>query len=195
MIMKTIYAFVCAIVLAGSAQAMSTPVDLNDFFADPTVIVELDGSSAMLSEDPGFSMVLLSNDPGLFDPNIIIPGPGVQVVFEFDFVEDTGNDDEFSAFIIDAITGLPAGPAFEFFIDASASGSFAFDISSLTGKTLGLQFQLSALFGDTGFGSTARVSNVHLLEAIPEPSDFALLSAGMVAMGFYVWRRKSVAAR
>ena len=44
------------------APATITPVNLNDFFADPTVSVAPDGSSAVISEDLFFSPVLLSNE-------------------------------------------------------------------------------------------------------------------------------------
>ena len=131
--------------LANEASATTlTPIDLNDFFADPTVTVAPDGNSASLQEDPALSVVLLSNNPGLGDPNVVIPGPGTSLIFDFVFSEPVNNDDEFGAFVIDAATGLSAGPAFEFFTQVSSLGTVTFDISSLVGQTLGLQFQLAA---------------------------------------------------
>lgn len=64
-----------------SLQAAS--VDLNDFFADQTVAVVTDGSSALLSEDPQFSEVVLANDPGLGDPQVIIAAPGFGLIFDY----------------------------------------------------------------------------------------------------------------
>lgn len=193
--MKTICTSLLGIFLAVSVQAMSTPIDLNDFFADPTVTVSVDGTSATFTEDALFSAVLLSNDPGLGDPNVILPGPGVRLVFDFLFDEPgtpSVNDDEFSGFLIDASTGTSVGPAFEFFIRDSATGTVQIDLSSLTGMTLGLQFQLSMLFGDVDLDSTLTVSNLHLVqpEAIPEPTDIALLTVGALFTGFQICRRR-----
>ena len=76
------------------------------------------------------------------------------------------------------MAGLSPGPAFEFFTDSSSTGTVSFDLTSLTGETLGLQFQLSALFSDTGFDSTLTVSNVRLEQsgapAVPEPMSLAV---------------------
>ena len=139
------------------------PIALSDnFFADPSVEVAADGSEATLVEDELLSPILLSNDPGLGDADVIIPGPGTIVEFDYEFIEVAGNDDEFGAFIIDAATGLSAG--LEFFTDASSAGSIRFDLSSLVDLTLGLQFQLTSLPGDTSFDSVVRISNLTLME-------------------------------
>src|SRR5438445_10676534 len=93
-------------ILAGPAQALAGSINLNDFFADPTVTVAPDGLSAVLKEDPVTGFVLLANDPGLGDPNVILPGAGVSLIFDFTFAQGPpGNNDEFGAFIIDANTG------------------------------------------------------------------------------------------
>ena len=183
-----------AILLAGLALsfgANATSIDLNDFYADPTVTVAVDGSSATLAEDPSFYAVILSNDPGLGDPNVIVPDVGVGLFFDYVFTEAIGNDDEFGAFIIDGVTGSSIGSAFEFYTQSSGSGTLMFDLTSLVGQTLGLQFQLSALFSDTDFSSTLEISNVRL-EAIsvPEPSMLFLVLIGLI-VGATVQQRTS----
>ena len=176
------------LVIATTWPLSAAPIDLNDFFADPSVTVAPDGSSATLSEDPLLGAVLLSNDPGLGDPNVILPSPGALLSFQFDFVEAAGHNDEFGVFVIDATTGLSAGAAFEFFTQVSSAGTIAFDLTTLVGRTLGLQFQLSALPSDPGVGSQVRVSNASL-DPIPEPTTAILLGS---ALALIALKRRSM---
>ena len=79
--------------------ANATFIDLNDFFADPTVTVESTGFSALIEEDAGLEPefpVILSNDPYLGDPEVIFPG---LLSFEYDFMEGFENNDEFRSHI------------------------------------------------------------------------------------------------
>ena len=168
--------------------ANATIISLNDFYADPTVTVAPDGSSATMIEDPDLILVLLSNDPGLgksSEPNVIVPGLGIYLVFHYNFVNGTIGGHEFGAFVIDSDTGLSAGPAFEFFTTSTDYGNVSFDLSSLADKTLGLQFQLSSPFEDADLDSTLTVSNVQL-QPIPEPTTLLLLATGLVGMAGYV---------
>ena len=76
--------------MAASAQAV--PINLNDFsfFLGDPVTIAPDGSSATIGELDGVSPVLLFNDPGApIDPNpeVIIAGPGVSLIFDYNFVE------------------------------------------------------------------------------------------------------------
>lgn len=180
----------CALLLSISfvgRDAYAVPINLNDFFADPTVAIAADGYSAVLSEDPFFTPILLANDPGLGDPNVIVPGVGFQLMFDFDFSEGVADDDEFGAFVLDGATGLSVGAGFEIFIQNTSSGSVSFDLTSLVGQTLGLQFQLSALPGDAGLGSTLTLSNVRIEGAIgiPEPSSLTLAATWIGLIGVF----------
>jgi hypothetical protein len=52
--------------------------------------------------------VLLSDDPGLGDPEVIfteIGGVGQILSFDYNFAESTGNDDEFRAVVFGSDTG------------------------------------------------------------------------------------------
>jgi hypothetical protein len=163
-------------------------IDLNDFYADPTVIVAPDGTSAFFTEDPIFQVAILGNDPGLGDPEVILAEfGGIPQVLTFDylFAEGAGEDDEFAAFLIDADTGFEVGAPYEFFTGSAGAGSVRWDLTGLQGYTLGMQFQLSSLFLDTGFTSTLEVSDL-TLSAVPEPSTLLLLLAGGLAV--FSWR-------
>jgi hypothetical protein len=174
-----------------SVSATPIPIDLNDFFADPTVTVSVDGSQADFTEDPPFTSVVLVNDPSLGDPNVIIPGPGVAVEFSFDFNRPAGNVDEFSAFVIDAATGLSAGAAYEFFLGITTTGTHQIDISTLAGQTLGFRFALTSLPGDGGTDSTLTVLNVRLVtsNSVDAPATLALMFSGLAGLVGYGQRR------
>lgn len=178
---------------SGFNSAHAALIDLHDFYSDPTVTVSpawSPGLTATFTEDPLLTPVLLSNDPGLSDDEVIfaeIGGVGQILSFNFDFVEPAGNHDEFGAFVIDASTGLSAGAPFEFFVDYTDSGAVSFDLSSLSGEILGLQFQLSAF--DFDLGSTLTISNVEL-NPVPVPGAVLLAGLGLVTSAFGILRKK-----
>ena len=185
----------------GYNSAHADFLDLGDYYAFPSpegdfyhsdpvrITVSSNGLTAILTEDPGHTPVLLSNDPYCGDPHVILPeigGVGQILFFDFDFVEPGGpsvNNDEFGVFIIDN-TGYSPGPAWEFYVQNTASGTVSFDLSSLSGPTyepLGLQFQLSALPGDVSLDSTLTISNVRLVP-VPGAVLLACIGMGMSAM-------------
>jgi hypothetical protein len=165
-------------------SASATLINLNDFTKDPTVTVAVDGSSAVIAEDSALSVVLLSNNPALGDPNVIFPASGLTLLFDYAFVQPPpNNQDEFGAFVVDAASGGSAGSAFEFFTQTASSGTVGFDLSSLASSTIGLQFQLSALPGDAALDSTVTISNVRLEAlAVLEPGSGSLILAGLCGM-------------
>jgi hypothetical protein len=165
-------------------------INLNDFFADPTVTVAADGSSAFFAEEPGFSTVSLSNDPGLGDPNVIIPGAGIGLFFDYSFVEAAGEDDSVFQFVLDGVTGGSLGAMFEFSSTASSSGTVFFDLTSLVGTQLGLSFSLQSGVADTGSNSTLTISNVRLDPIAAVPAPIALVNLLLGLGGLSVFRKR-----
>jgi hypothetical protein len=113
---------------------------------------------------------------------VIVAGPGIHLAFDYDFLQGAGDDDAFSAYLLDAATGTAVGSAYALFIDDSATGSASFDLSPLAGSVLGLQFQLERLAGDAAGGSRVSLSNVRLeAAAIPVVGPLWLIVAGLPA--------------
>jgi hypothetical protein len=172
-----------------SAPAGAIPIDLNDFYADPTVAVAADGSSALLTEDAALASVILSNDPGLGDPTLIAPGFNVFLTFDYVFTEAVDGVDEFFALLFDADTRETLS---SWFCAASCAGTAVTDLSAFAASTLGLEFQLSSIPpDDANLDSTVRIANLDVerrVVAVAEPSTLALLAAGgFLAFG---WRRR-----
>ena len=192
---RTLCVFALVGVMSSLASADTiTAIDLNDFFPDPEVTVAVDGSTADFVESGAFFSVGLFNDPSFsFEPYVIVPAPGRLLRFEFDFDEPTGNDDIFTAFLVNSVSGgFPISPAFDFLASSTSSGTVTFDLSSLVpdaDSSTGLIFQLNALPGDGFLDSTLTISNVRLVDpdVIPEPSAWALFG---LAAAVLAWRRR-----
>ena len=169
-----------SVMCVGTSRADIIPIDLNDFFADPTVTVSADGSSASFTEDPGFN-VLLANDPFFGEPEVIIAGLGTLLIFDFVFDEAAGNDDEFFAGVLGA-DGFPVF-GFEFSTGDSSAGTVSFDLSTLIAEAF-LGFEFSVLSFDGGGDSTLLVSNMRLetVVVVPEPPALFLMLTGMLAL-------------
>jgi len=187
---STFLVFTVFSLLSGSNAAHADiSINLNDFFFFPgdPVTISGDGSTATIGEDSFVSPIILSNDPGSGDPEVIlaeIGGVGQILYFDWTFNEPgIFNDDEFGAFVMDS-TGWSAGDTFEFFTQDSGFGSVSFDLSSLASEPfIGLQFQLSALSGDWDYDSTVTVSNVKLTPVpIPGAALLACLGMGTVSL-------------
>lgn len=171
----------------------ASPINLNDFYADPSVEVNTEGTSATLRENTAFAFVLLSNDPGLGDPEIVIASPGARLSFNFEFYEDSAGDDEFGAYIIDARTGSSIGSGYEFYTQFSGSDSVFFDISDLSGLNIGLQFQLSALSNDHSLSSFVNIFNLKIdapARTIPEPGILLLITSAALVSLFSISRSR-----
>lgn len=172
--MKTLINSVLTFVglLPATGFAVPIPLDLGDFFSlDPEVVV-MDASTATMTDSEYVSVVTLTNDPWLGDPEIIVAGVGRSLTFDLEFVQPAGNIDEFAAYLFDSDLGSFAGVVDSVLFDSSYTGPVSFDLSSWVGVTLGLQFELY----DPGFdlGSTVMISNLALNDPMPAPAPPAV---------------------
>lgn len=174
-------------------QAMAVPIDLNDFYADPTVTVSADGSSALMAEDPFFSTVLLSNDPFFGDPGVFIPLDSATLTFDYSLSEPAGNDDYFFVWLFDWSTYTVLqdahGNDLSFSLADSGSGTVTWDLlgAGFLGTTVAMEFQLNANIVDTLLTSQVTVSNVQI-NPVPEPATLFLVGSGLI--GIILARRK-----
>jgi len=181
---------VCVLLVACCA-AHATMIDLSTFFADGEVTFSPDGTVATFVESAGHPETLLSDNPLMGEPGVILAGPGVWLQFDYVFTEGAGaNNDEFGAWILDPESGWSIGALYEFFRQDSGFGTVSFDLSSLSSTApWGLQFQLSSLDYDStpseaDYDSMLQISNVQL---VPEPITVVALSSLLV--GIFTARR------
>lgn len=163
-------ALLCLII---SCPLFATPILLDNFYADETVSLSSDRFSAVIEESAIFPSTLLSNDPFLGDPEIIIASIDSVLEMDVEFIEAASEDDEFRITLFDSsdFTLLD-----EYFSDTNMNEVISFDLSDYIGKTLGLQFELRSF--DTSFNSIVNIHGVSLsrIESveIPEPTTLFL---------------------
>ena len=175
------------------AQAWAVSIDLNDFYADPSVTVASDGSSAILAEDSTLISVLLSNDPWFGSPGTDIPLDAVSLTFDYNFVEgEVDNIDEFYVWLFDwstySVLNDTDGNPLEFWTENTGSGTVTWNLLGATflDSNVGMEFQLNVLYGDNGTDSLVTVSNVNI-NPVPEPATLFLIGSGLA--GLFVARK------
>jgi hypothetical protein len=178
---------IAAVAILSPVAAQAVPIDLNLLYRDPgaPISIATDGSSATFSEDPAVFAVFLSNIPGLGDPELVAAAAGAKLAFDYSFVEAPDNADIFHFALLDGVSGS-ALPLYELFVSSSGAGAALFDLSSLLGTSLGLQFELIPdIFSDLGFESRLTISNLRIETERPgptpvsEPGSLALLLLGL----------------
>ena len=184
-----IMSFIFSVPLATSAATI--PIDLNDFYSDPTVSVSPSGDSANMFEDSGLGSVLLSNDPFFGEPGITVPSNLVSLQFDYNFIEPINNDDIFYALVFDGVSGDLID---DFTLDITGSGSIVWNLATLSPSTtlLGLEFQLNASIFDVGLDSAVFINIVQLETSATVPTPNTLILLGVGLFGVLSFQRKRI---
>ena len=161
------------ILAANAAHAAETPLSFGNFFAtQEEVSIHEDGSRADLSESTVIGVVILENDPGLGDSNIIEPGLDTELRFDYQFYEFDGDNDLFFVVLFDTSAGPLTGEIESLELDSSGVGEGRFHLSHLEGRQLGLSFELHELDPLNGStGSSVSLFNLRLVSEIDTDGD------------------------
>lgn len=191
LVLRAVRGCVVVAALAWSGAALAVPIDMNLLFHEPgtPVSIAADGSSATLAEDPGVFAVFLSNVPGFGDPQLVTAVAGARLEFEYEFDEGVENSDTFHFAVLDGLSGNPLD-LFNLFVTESGSGTASFDLSTLVGTLLGLQFELvpDELDGERA-DSVVKLANLRIetpTTVVSEPGSLLLLALA-IAMALR-WR-------
>jgi len=155
-----IFAVFSATFSAVNVQA-SQFIDLSEFYAaEPEVVVSSSGVSALFVESSVVTPVRLTINPAVGD-GAVLSNSLQYLSFRYQFSEGPDAVDQFVAVIFDASLGPYEGTLEEFRLNTSGSGTFQFDLSRGTGRSLGVLFQLSELDRKNGtISSKLRISHL-----------------------------------
>lgn len=182
---------VAALLLLSAAAEAGTISFTGNFRKDLTVDISASGTKATFKQDDKRTApywVELINDPSAGDPAVIVGGNG-SLIFDYDLYQlSPGNTEDFVAVLLSGSTGVPVGAPYQFKAFMASQGTVSWDLSALTGKTLGVAFYMRVHSDSEPSSGHLVVSNLH---RTPAPAAFlsglALLGTGLL---FRVLRRK-----
>ncbi len=181
-----------------SSAVIAESINLNNFYADPSVSVSVDGNSATMSEDPLLNTVLLSDDPSMGDPILPFPSDPFFLSFSYEFTVASGNWDNFYVKLFDADTGNVIEEFLTEYNNSTGSSDWAeadtilWRIANAPSGSLGFgwEFQLNAY--DNVSESTVQISNVEFNRIpIPESATIFVVGLGFLSLT-YAGRKKHV---
>ena len=186
------YKTMCLLISLGFSAVASSNliVDITDtsggFYVSDIADVSFNGlNNATLSENTAFGLTLLSNDPFLGDPGIMVPNNAQKLALDYSFF--TSGSDNFELRVLDSSGGADYFSYFHdgtLFAPGAYTGAFELDLSALgwVSGPIGLEFSLVSNFNDSTFDASLDISNVMFLNntttPLPSPSGSILLLLG-----------------
>ena len=174
----------------------AAPISLLDFAIIGDVAVATDGSEATLNVDTSsFGDAQMDYD-GV--PSLIVAAACVSLEFDYDYrhpVQEGLTIFQARLFDIDVLgSTLDILTVSRF--DSVQSGSVSWDLSSYTGRTLGLRFLLSSEDPGLPFsGTTTTISNLAIVDNLPSPIPIPaaiwLFGTALVGLVGFSKRRKA----
>lgn len=178
--------------VSNAGRAVLTTAYLDGDFVEGDELFNLSGSSAAWVDEvesfAGLTSGVLGSDATegsvLLQSFTVSAGDSISLEFWFGLATQETNAADYNDFAFVAVNGEVQQVVS--LTDASRSGQFSFQF--LTGGTAELAFGVVDV-GDTAGVSYFIVDNVNVT-AVPEPSSYAMLLAGMAIMGSVAARRR-----
>ena len=167
----------CFSIMLWAGVALSVPVNLSTFTADPFGPVSESGGVVTFTEDATYAAIYF------YDDNFFVENDATILSFDYDFQLGLADYDDYLTFELNYSPELDIG------INVTG-GHFEIDLSPYQGSSISLAWGL-IWDGDWNTDTTAGVYNIDLatdVAPIPEPCTLILMATGLV--GLFGIRRK-----